>query len=69
MCVWGGGGGAYKRNKKMFRSTRRCCGRWQHIEWEVQKRFEGMTPEEIDGLSLNEYEVYEEGRTERNAGW
>ena len=37
------------------------------IEWEVEKRFEGMTPEEIDGMSLNEYEVYEEGRMERNA--
>ena len=29
-------------------------------EWEVEKRFKGMTPEEIDGMSLNEYEVYEE---------
>ena len=37
------------------------------IEWEVEKRFEGMTPEEIDGMSLNEYEEYEEGRMERNA--
>ena len=37
------------------------------IEWEVEKRFEGMIPEEIDGMSLNEYEVYEEGRMERNA--
>ena len=37
------------------------------IEWEVEKRFEGMTPEEIDGMSLSKYEVYEEGRMERNA--
>ena len=37
------------------------------IEWEVQKRLEMMTPEEIDGMSLSKYEVYEEGRMERNA--
>ena len=37
------------------------------IEREVEKRFEGTTPEEINGMSLNEYEVYEEGRMERNA--
>ena len=37
------------------------------IEWEVDKRFEGMTPQEIDVMSLSKYEVYEEGRMERNA--
>ena len=37
------------------------------IEWEQEKRFQGMTSEEIDSFSLQEYEEYEYARMERNA--
>ena len=37
------------------------------IEWEHEKRFQGMTSEEIDNFSLQDYEEYEHARMERNA--
>ena len=36
------------------------------IEWEHEKRFQGMTSEEIDNFSLQEYEEYDYARMERN---
>ena len=37
------------------------------IEWGHEKRFQGMTSEEIGNFSLQEYEEYEYARMERNA--
>lgn len=37
------------------------------IDWEVEKRFEGMTSEEIESMSLQEYDACENARMERNA--
>ena len=37
------------------------------LKWEYHKRFEGMSREEINALSLHEYEVLEEQRMKKNA--
>ena len=37
------------------------------LDWEYHKRFEGMDQEEIEALSLQEYEQLEEGRMKKNA--
>lgn len=37
------------------------------LQWEYHKRFEGMSREEINALSLHEYEVLEEQRMKKNA--
>ncbi len=37
------------------------------IEWEIFKKFEGMSASDINKLSLNEYEEYEDGRMKKNA--
>lgn len=37
------------------------------IEWEVFKRFEDLTQEEVDAMSVKEFEAYEKKRMEKNA--
>ena len=37
------------------------------LDWEYHKGFEGMTKEEIEALSLQEYELLEENRMKKNA--
>ena len=37
------------------------------LPWENEKRFEGMSEEDIEEMSLEEFELYEKNRMERNA--
>ena len=37
------------------------------LQWENEKRFEGMSEEDIEEMSLEECELYEKNRMERNA--
>ena len=37
------------------------------LQWEYHKRFEGMSRDEIEALSLQEYEQLEEERMKKNA--
>ena len=37
------------------------------LPWENEKRFDGMSEEEIEEMSLEEFELYEKNRMERNA--
>ena len=37
------------------------------LPWENKKRFEGLSEEDIKEMSLEEFELYEKNRMERNA--